>query len=142
MRLTYDMASTSSGGAAEHHQIEEGRTLYLQNLRCDAQVGAYPSERGRTQKIVVNVVLGVGRPEEPVRDDLQNVLDYSQIRQGVLEIVGSAHFNLQETLCEAIMTFCFSLGQVRSAHVRVGKLEAFQDCEAVGCELWRTRRAS
>lgn len=117
------------------------KTLYIQDLMCDAAIGVYHSEKGRTQKIIVNIVVQVNYVPKPLHDDLAEVLDYGLLRQAVLEIICSRHFHLQETLCEELVDFCFSVPSVKAAYVRLGKPEAFEDCAAVGCESFRIREA-
>ena len=118
------------------------RTVFVEGLVCTMAIGAYPSERGRRQKVVVNLKVLVSNPVRPVNEDLSNVLDYGTLRQGVLDLTADGHIVLQETLCEAIAEFCLALPGVQSVHVSTGKLEAFADCTAVGCELIRHRQAT
>jgi 7,8-dihydroneopterin aldolase/epimerase/oxygenase len=115
------------------------RTLYIQNLRRDASIGVYDHEQTQRQAIVVDLAVLLDDPALPVDDRLDRVLDYSRLRQAVVELIDSRHFGLQETLCEALADLCLTHAGVASAYVRVGKLQAFADCDAIGCELWRTR---
>lgn len=112
----------------------ELRTLFVQGLRCRARIGVYPSELDRHQTIAVNVAVRVDNPAQPLDDRIDRVLDYGLLRQAVLDLVASRHFGLQETLCDAIAQQCLALPGVQAAYVAVAKLEAFADCQAVGCE--------
>jgi 7,8-dihydroneopterin aldolase/epimerase/oxygenase len=123
------------------HGHDDVRTVYVHDLLVDASIGAYHVERGRRQKIVVNIAVQVRAPRRPINDELVNVLDYSVLRQAALEIAGGPHVHLQETICESLADFCLALPDTLAAYVRVGKLEAFADCTAVGCELLRMRPA-
>jgi dihydroneopterin aldolase len=114
-------------------------TLYLRRLRCQAAIGVYASEQGRRQPIEVNLVVQVQPPAEPLADELRQVLDYTLLRRGVLDLIAAAHYRLQETLAEAIAAHCLAQQGVQAVYVSIGKLEAFDDCEAVGCELIRQR---
>lgn len=134
MRISHPLFGAGAGGG-------DLRTVFLEGLVCEIAIGAYPSERGRRQKVVVNLKVLVANPASPINDDLASVLDYGTLRQGVLDLTADGHIVLQETLCEAIADFCLALPGVLSVHVSTGKLEAFADCAAVGCELIRHRRA-
>lgn len=126
--------------AANEIGSEDVRTIYVKRLICDASIGVYASEHHRTQQIVISLAVRISNPERSVGDCLSNVLDYSRLRSATLDIVATGHVNLQETLCEAIADFCLSQQHVQSVYVVIGKLEAFDDCESVGCELLRHRR--
>jgi len=114
-------------------------SLFIRNLRCEASIGVHHFEKGRTQRIAVDICVQVDAAERSIDDRLENVLDYSVIRQGVLDIVANGHIQLVETLCEQIAAHCFSMPAIRMVHISIGKLDAFDDCAAVGCELTRYR---
>ena len=116
------------------------RTLYVQDMVCDAHIGVYLAEKGRTQKIVVNLAVQLAYPDRPLADVLANVLDYGVLHGAIRDLAGSRHLHLQETLAEQIADFCLARPEVTAVYVRIGKLEAFGDCRAVGCELLRRRR--
>lgn len=116
------------------------RTLYVQEMVCDARIGAYLAEKGRTQKIVVDLAVQLADADRPLGDTLANVLDYSVLHAAVRDLAGDGHVHLQETLAERIADFCLARPEVTAVYVRIGKLEAFGDCRAVGCELLRRRR--
>jgi dihydroneopterin aldolase len=117
----------------------ELRTLYVHDLVCDAAIGVHHAEKGRTQKILVSLAVQVEYPDRPLADELASVLDYGVLHGAIRDLACSRHIHLQETLAEQIAEFCLTLPEVRAVYVRIGKLEAFDDCRAVGCELLRRR---
>lgn len=117
----------------------EVRTLYLQDLVRLASIGVYPAERQHPQRVRLNLALRVVPPAHPLADELSQVLDYAQLRQTVVQLIDSRHWGLQETLCDALATLALSLPGVQAVYVALGKLDAADDCQAVGCELLRVR---
>lgn len=111
--------------------------IFLSNLVCDALIGVYAREKLKPQRVRVDIELTASYGGMP--KSIDDVLDYAALRQGVKAIIGQGHIPLQEMLCESIVNMCLSFPQTVSVHVRVAKLEAFGDCEAVGCELWRAQ---
>ncbi len=111
--------------------------IFLTNFVCDALIGVYPQEKLQPQRVRIDIELTAGYGGMP--KSIDDVLDYNILREGVKAIIRQGHIPLQETLCESIVNMCLSFPQAKSAHVRVAKLEAFSDCEAVGCELSKTR---
>lgn len=121
---------------ARHRAV---RTVYLQDLALQMFIGAYHVEKGRKQGVVVNMAVQVAEPDRPIVDALVNVLDYNVLRDAVHRFADAGHTYLQETLCEALADFALGLPDVLAVYVRIGKVEAFSDCAAVGCELLRLR---
>jgi dihydroneopterin aldolase len=111
------------------------RTIFIKDCIVDAQIGVYHSEKGRTQELSVSIVVQIAEPQGSIEDDIANVLDYGNIRDGIYELACAKHINLQETLCEALADYCLSFEAVQVVYVRLAKLEAFGDCNGVGCEL-------
>lgn len=117
------------------------RRLFLRNLRVQASIGIHLPEMMRKQTILVNIDLFVDANFKALSDDIATVLDYDFVREGIRQLTTTRHFNLQETLCEEIMALCLSRREVVAARVSTEKLEAYADCDAVGCEIFRHRHA-
>lgn len=113
-------------------------TVFLTNYVADVLIGIYPSERVYPQKMRIDIEATMRHTARP--RTINDVLDYNALRQGVRAIIDEGHIDLQETFCDRIVSMCLSHPRVDAAHVRVAKLEAFADCEAVGCEISRTKK--
>ena len=85
----------------------------------------------------VNLDLGVIDQGAPEGDSLAGVVDYAQLVQRVRSSAESGHVNLVETLAERLASLCLEDARVRSARVRVEKLDALADVAAVGVEIER-----
>ena len=57
------------------------------------------------------------------------------MRRRIIGLANAEHVELQETFCESIVGLCLDFPYVSAVRVRVAKLDAFPDCEAVGCEV-------
>ena len=68
---------------------------------------------------------------------LATVTDYDQIRNGIVQLATSRHFNLQETLIDLIAEFCLSLANVRAVRIETQKPDIYPDCKTVGVEVFR-----
>lgn len=120
----------------------EARRLFLRGLRVQARIGVYEHERVAPQALVINVDLWVSPPTQPLRDDLAHVLDYDFIRQGILGLVAQQHWNLQESLCHAILDLCLAPPQVLAARISTEKTDIYVDSDAVGYEATRIKPAA
>lgn len=113
------------------------RHVFLRDLVISARVGVYKHEHDTPQRVRINLDLGVREAAGPKADDLAEVVCYEEIRDKVKAVVLDRHVNLVETMAEKIAAACFEDGRIRSARVRVEKLDVFDDVESVGVEIER-----
>ena len=112
----------------------------INDLVLDAEIGAYDSERGRTQKVRFNLRVSVANPVDDHGDQLDNVVCYDDIVGQIKSILGGGHINLVETLADEILNALFEDARVENATLRIEKLEAIAEAAAVGVEVSRRRR--
>lgn len=107
------------------------RHVFLRDMVLQASIGWYPHEHGSTQRVRINVDLGVDE-EASTADSLERVVSYETVAATVRTIVSAGHVKLVETLAERIAAACLADPRVRLAHVRVEKLDVFPDVAAAG----------
>lgn len=113
------------------------RHVFVRDLVLDCNIGVHQHEKGRVQRVRINLDLGVREGEANHHDRLENVVCYEDIVKKVRAITADGHVNLAETLAERIAEVCLQDPQCRSARVRVEKLDVFEDAGAVGVEIER-----
>ncbi len=114
------------------------RHVFLRDMVLQASIGWYPHEHGATQRVRINVDLGVEETADPA-DNLKYVVSYETVAMAVREIVAAGHIKLVETLAERIAAVCLADPRVRLAHVQVEKLDVFPDAAAAGVAIVRNR---
>ena len=122
------------------------RQVFVRDLVLPARIGVQADERERTQRVRINVDLGVTDDGAPPScraavgcDDLARVVDYSVIVDRVRAIVLAGHVRLVETLAERIAESCLADARSVIARVRVEKLDIYADAGSVGVEIERRR---
>jgi dihydroneopterin aldolase len=113
------------------------RQVFVRDLVVPCRIGAYRHERSAPQRVRINVNLAVLEGDAPADDQLANVVSYEKIIEGVRRVAQAGHINLVETLAERIAELSLSDPRVRSARVRVEKLDVFPDAGSVGVEIER-----
>lgn len=113
------------------------RHVFLRDLMLDAAVGVWAHEKGRTQRVRVNLDLAVAEPGGPFPDRLDAVVCYDRLTRAVRDIVASGHVQLIETLAERIAEAALQDRRVASVRVRVEKLDIYPDAASVGIEIER-----
>ena len=115
------------------------RHVFVRDLVLECSIGVHQFEREATQRVRINLDLAVREADisGQLNDDLANVVCYEELTKGVRAIVARDHVNLVETLAEDVATMCLSDMRVRSARIRVEKLDILEDALSVGVEIER-----
>jgi dihydroneopterin aldolase len=123
------------------------RHVFVRDMVLSASIGIYPHEHRDRQRVRINVDLAVddetalaGGVVGP--DELNRAVNYENIAVTVRAIVGSGHTRLVETMAERIAEACLLDARVRTARVRVEKLDIFADAVSAGVEVERQRPAA
>ena len=114
------------------------RRLFIRDFRLLVSIGIHDFEKKAPQTVVVNVDLMLAAPDKAHNDRIANVLNYDTVHDGIVKLAKSRHFNLQETLVEAILELCLAQPGVIEARVSTEKPDVYKDCR-VGYEAVRRR---
>jgi 7,8-dihydroneopterin aldolase/epimerase/oxygenase len=115
------------------------RHLLVRDLVLAARIGVHAHEQHAPQRVRLNLDLAVAESGQPLGDDLAQVVDYEALIERVRRLVASRHVKLVETLAEQVAALCLDDPRVRSARVRVEKLDVIADAAAVGVEIERIK---
>ncbi len=116
------------------------RRLFLRGLTVQANIGIHEHELQAAQRIVIDVDLYVSFAGTRPKDDrIDEVVDYDFVRAVVHGRIAQGHINLQETLCDDILTHLLEHTGVMAARVSTRKPDVYPDCEAVGVEVFRAK---
>ena len=114
------------------------RRIFIRDYRLQVSIGIHDFEKKAPQTVVVNVDLRLAPPDKAHGDRIANVLNYDTVHDAIKALAGSRHFNLQETLVDAILDYCLAQPGVVEARVSTEKPDVYQDCR-VGYEATRRR---
>ncbi len=126
-----------------HPALMDCRRVFLSDYAIWINIGVHDFEKRGEQRVLINVDLFVPLAETtPTADELDEVVDYDFIRRTVGERVSRGHIQLQETLCDDIVTLMLAHPKVRAARVSTAKPDVYPDCAAVGVEVFRIKEAA
>ena len=115
---------------------EMDRRIFIRDFRLQVSIGIHDFEKEGPQTVVVNVDLHLAPAGKAHGDRIANVLNYDLVHDGIVALAKSRHFNLQETLVEAILDLCLAQPGVIEARVSTEKPDVYPDCR-VGYEARR-----
>jgi 7,8-dihydroneopterin aldolase/epimerase/oxygenase len=114
------------------------RRIFIRDFRLQVSIGIHDFEKQGPQTVVVNIGLLLAPAETAHEDRIANVLNYDVVHDAVVDLAASRHFNLQETLVDAILDLCLAQPGVVEARVSTEKPDVYKDCR-VGYEAVRRR---
>lgn len=110
-------------------------SLFLRGFEIEARIGIHDFERRAPQRLTIAIELDIDPALLPDRDDIAVTFDYDGVREEVRRLVESRHFDLQETLAQAILASLARRPEVVRAVVETAKPDVYPDVAAVGCRL-------
>ncbi len=118
--------------------------ILVRDLVLGVRIGVWKREKNVEQRVRINVELLAARAgpllgEEPRLGRRDRILRYDTVVAGIRRIVAEGHFDLCETLAERIASLCLENRRVRTARIRIEKLDVYPDAASVGAEIERHR---
>ncbi|CAI3945067.1 Dihydroneopterin aldolase (FolB) (PDB:1B9L) [Commensalibacter communis] len=113
------------------------RRIFIKNLILQARIGVYDFEQETTQRLQINISVGVIEDKGIGIDDLARTVSYEDITNQVKTIVSHTHFHLVETLAETIIETILEDKRIHVARVTLEKLDIISEAQGVGVEIER-----
>ena len=99
------------------------------------RIGIYDHERAAPQRVRIDAELLLSPVSEPMSDNVDDSLNYDVIRETIVKIVASRHFDLQETLARELFDALRMLDGVIGLRVLTAKPDAYPDCKQIAYQL-------
>lgn len=123
-----------------HPSLSDCRRLFLRNYEVQINIGVYEFEKKGEQRVLINVDLYIPLAvSTPQHDQLEEVVDYDFIRDTIAKRMAQGHIELQETLCDDVVSAMLEHPRVRAACVSTMKPDVYPDSEGVGVEVFRIK---
>ncbi|SPJ25749.1 dihydroneopterin aldolase [Palleronia abyssalis] len=110
--------------------------ISLRDHVVEVEIGAFQQERGRTQRVLFNVVVEVRPSNAGQTDDVDAVLSYDTITESIAASLAEERLNLLETLAERVAQRLLARPLALRCFVRIEKLDLGPG--ALGVEIVRS----
>lgn len=77
--------------------------ISIHNIMLDAEIGAYPQERGVLQPLCIHVHMGFDASEAAQSDNVHKTIDYCVVTESIIRAVQATQFHLLERLAMTVM---------------------------------------
>lgn len=123
-----------------HPRLTDCRRLFLRKFEVPVKIGVHDFEKKGAQRLFVNVDLFIPLSvSTPKQDLLSEVVDYNFMRDTLVNRAAQGHINLQETLCDDVASLLLKHPNVRAVRVSTEKPDVYQDCDAIGVEVFHIK---
>ena len=116
-----------------------GDRILIEGLSARCIIGVNNDERTERQDVVIDIDLYTDMAVPGRTDDINDAVNYREVKKKVLALVESSGFFLIEALAEAITKLCLEDKAVEKVRVRVDKPLALRFAKSVGVEITRGR---
>jgi FolB domain-containing protein len=111
--------------------------ILIKGLLLKASIGIFPEEYEQKQDIEIDLILDINVRRDVDQYDKGNILRYDHVVEDIKKLISESHFELVETLAEAIAETCFVYETLEQVDISVLKLEAIEETTSVGVRLQR-----
>lgn len=105
--------------------------ITLNKLRVLASIGILPHERAAPQEIEITVRYATDAAPLAIQDDIQEAINYAEVREQMIQFAQSQHFNLIETLAEKSAQLLLARFSLTWVQITVCKPDIFPDAQGV-----------
>ena len=111
----------------------------IKNLRLRTIIGCHDWERKNKQDIIVNIKFEFDAAKAVVSDDIEDTVDYMQLKKAIIKEVENSTFQLLEKLANHIMDIIMGDNKISKATVEIDKPHALRFADSVSVACTRER---
>ena len=111
------------------------RRFFLTGIETICSIGIHDFEKAAPQRVLIDIEVALDPEMEPAADNINDALDYDDIRKAVIDIAHSQHFDLQETLARTVFNSVRSMKTVVGLRVRTAKPDVYNDVNKAAYQL-------
>jgi dihydroneopterin aldolase len=101
--------------------------IYIKDLVVEARHGIHEHEKAKSQRFIINLELTVDLTRAAASDDLADTLNYSELKQAIIDITQNNSFNLIERLAGAIADELLADTRIQKLSLAIDKPDAFKN---------------
>lgn len=114
--------------------------IFIEGFVGHTIIGIYSSELHATQPLVIDLCAGLPRARACDTDQIGDTIDYGEVRARLHRLMGEHGVKLLEALAEQIAHILLHEFGAHWVRVKVAKPRKFDDVQAMGVMIERTRR--
>ncbi|MDR0234596.1 MAG: dihydroneopterin aldolase [Zoogloeaceae bacterium] len=113
-------------------------TIFIDELSLDAWVGVYPRETALSQKVLLNLEIGIPAAAAS-SDDIRDTVDYARLTVRLRKALSERRFNLLEALAGFVANLILEEFPALKARVTVAKPGVIREARRVSVTIEREK---
>ena len=113
--------------------------IHIKDLMLRCIIGLNDWEREKKQDILINITLYADFSAACKSDNIEDTVDYKNVKEKVVNMVESSAYMLVERLAQHIADICLENPKVQRVKVMIDKTGALRFARSVGVEIIRER---
>ena len=123
----------------EPYAAEALDLVFIEGFVGHTVIGIHDSELHQTQPLVIDICAGTPRSPACDSDQIADALDYSVLRERLHRLLAEHQVQLLEAFAELVAAIVLDEFGAQWVRVRVAKPRKFDDVQAVGVQIERSR---
>lgn len=100
--------------------------IYIKDLVVEAKHGVHQDEKDHAQRFGVNVELTIDTAKAGLSDNLDDTINWSDLRAAIIDTIQNSSFNLVERLVQEVAERILQDKRVQRLVLSIDKLDAFK----------------
>ena len=112
------------------------RKIVIKDLILLISVGIHQFEKLKKQKVKFNIEITT---DPNLKPDITTIVNYESVINDIKRLTKRSHFELLESLSEAIFDEIFKNKKIRKIKLKIEKLEIIKETTSVGIEVSKAK---
>ena len=117
-------------------KFKYNKKIIVKDLILLLSVGIHQFEKLKRQKVKFNIEITT---DPNLKSDIKSIVNYESVINDIKKLTKKAHFELIESLSEAILDEIFKNKKIKKIKLKIEKLEIIKETTSVGIEVTKTK---
>ena len=117
-------------------KFKYNKKIIIKDLILLLSVGIHQFEKLKKQKVKFNLEITT---DPNLKPDIKSIVNYETIVNDIKKLIDKKHYELLESLSEAIFDEIFKNKNVKKIKLKIEKLEIIKETKSVGIEVIKTK---
>lgn len=114
--------------------------IFLHEFKVDTLIGVYDWERVHSQKLILDLDIGLADQSASQSDSIQDTIHYGEVAQAITESMKTQHFFLLEAVAEFIAKMILEEFGAEWIRIKITKPGILPDAKQVGVIIERRKK--
>ena len=115
------------------------RKILITDLTLLMSIGIHDFEKIKKQEVKFNINIDINPLLAPIESKLNSIVNYETIIRDVTNLAKKKHYELLETLAEAVFFELFKNTNIKKIKLKIEKTEIIKNTSSVGIEIIKKR---